>query len=57
MGGDKVGVTQPFIEAIREAETIIAGAPHVESEQDLLEGYDYLSGSIRAALQAAWSRD
>ncbi|MCH8064874.1 MAG: hypothetical protein IIC90_03485 [Chloroflexi bacterium] len=57
MGGDKVGVTQPFIEAVREAETIIAGAPHVESEQDLLEGYDYLSGSIRAALQAAWSRD
>ncbi len=50
-------VTKPFIDAIREAEGIIASAPHVESEQDLLEGYDYLAGSIRAALQVAWSRD
>jgi hypothetical protein len=29
----------------------------VQSEQDLLEGYDYLAGSIRAALQASWSHE
>lgn len=50
-------ITKPFTDAIREAEGIMAAAPHVKSEQDLLEGYDYLAGSIRAALQAAWSRD
>ncbi len=38
-----------------EAETIITGAPHVKTEQDLAEGYDYLAGSIRAALQLAWA--
>lgn len=47
----------PFAEAIGEAERIIAAAPHVRSERDLLEGYDYLAGCIRAALQAAWSHD
>lgn len=49
--------TQSFADAILEAEKIIENAPHVQSEQDLLEGYDYLAGSIRAALQAAWSYD
>jgi hypothetical protein len=48
---------QPLADAIREAESIIRQAPHLQSEQDLLEGYDYLAGSIRAALQAAWSHD
>ncbi|MEU4422520.1 hypothetical protein AB0F81_17970 [Actinoplanes sp. NPDC024001] len=47
--------TQPFADAIREAEQIITGAPHVDSEQDLAEGYDYLAGSIRASLQMAWA--
>jgi hypothetical protein len=50
-------ITQPFAEAIREAEEIVRAAPHVRSEQDLIEGYDYLAGSVRAALQAAWSFD
>lgn len=27
----------------------------MQSEQDLLEGYEYLAGSIKAALQASWS--
>jgi hypothetical protein len=49
--------TGAFGDAVREAERIIASAPHVRSEQDLREGYDYLAGSLRAALQAAWSYD
>lgn len=48
-------VTEPFAEAIAEAEKIIADAPHVVTEQDLVEGYDYLAGSIRASLQMAWA--
>jgi len=50
-------VTQPLTDAICQAESIIRAASHVRSEQDLLEGYDYLAGSIRAALQAAWAHD
>jgi hypothetical protein len=48
-------LTDGFAEAIAEAEKIITAAPHVQSEQDLLEGYDYLAGSIRASLQLAWA--
>ncbi|MFG1927304.1 hypothetical protein [Cryptosporangium sp. NPDC048952] len=47
--------TQPFADAIVEAEKIIADAPHVKTEQDLLEGYDYLAGSIKASLHMAWA--
>ncbi|SNR72120.1 Protein of unknown function [Haloechinothrix alba] len=48
-------VTKPFADAVAEAEEIIKGAPHVRTEQDLAEGYDYLAGSIRASLQMAWA--
>lgn len=48
-------LTDPFAEAIAEAEKIIETAPHVRTEQDLVEGYDYLAGSIRASLQMAWA--
>jgi hypothetical protein len=48
-------LTQPFAEALAEAEKIIAGAPHITSEQDLAEGYDYLAGSIQASLKMAWA--
>ncbi|TQS42700.1 hypothetical protein [Cryptosporangium phraense] len=51
------GFTQPFADAIAEAEKIIADAPHVRTEQDLLEGYDYLAGSIKASLHMAWAYD
>ena len=47
--------TRAFAEALAEAEKIIAGAPHVGSEQDLAEGYDYLAGSIQASLRLAWA--
>ena len=50
-------LTQPFADAIAEAEKIIAGAPHVQTEQDLREGYDYLAGSIEASLRMAWAFD
>ena len=49
------GVTQPFADAVLEAEQVIRDAPHVQSAQDLAEGYDYLAGSIRASLQMAWA--
>jgi hypothetical protein len=48
-------LTESFATAIAEAERIIAGAPHVRTELDLAEGYDYLAGSIRASLQMAWA--
>jgi hypothetical protein len=48
-------LTQPFADAVLEAEKIITGAPHVRTEQDLAEGYDYLAGSIRSSLQLAWA--
>jgi len=48
-------LTQSFADAVLEAEKIITGAPHVRSEQDLAEGYDYLAGSIRSSLQLAWA--
>ncbi len=48
-------LTQSFADAVTEAEKVITGAPHVKTEQDLAEGYDYLAGSIRAALQMAWA--
>jgi len=48
-------LTEPFAEAIAAAEQIITDAPHIRTEQDLAEGYDYLAGSIRAAVQLAWA--
>ncbi|MEU4561587.1 hypothetical protein AB0F72_24665 [Actinoplanes sp. NPDC023936] len=48
-------LTKPLADAIRTAEQIITSAPHVSGERDLAEGYDYLAGSIRGALQMAWA--
>ena len=48
-------LTQSFADAMAEAEKIIASAPHVRTEADLAEGYDYLAGNIRASLQLAWA--
>jgi hypothetical protein len=48
-------LTQSFAEAVAEAERIIVGAPHVRTEADLAEGYDYLAGNIRSSLQLAWA--
>ncbi len=48
-------ITDAFAEAVAQAEEIITTAPHIRSEQDLVEGYEYLAGSIRASLQLAWA--
>jgi hypothetical protein len=48
-------LTQPLAEAIAAAEKIIVDAPHIETERDLLEGYDYLAGTLRAAISSAWA--
>jgi hypothetical protein len=50
-------LTQSLADAIVAAEKIIRDAPHVRSEQDVVEGLDYLAGSLRAAIAAAWSYD
>jgi hypothetical protein len=47
-------LTQSFADAIVEAEKIVRDAPHVRTEQDVVEGLDYLAGSIRAAVASAW---
>ncbi|MGZ6753277.1 MAG: hypothetical protein ACXVEJ_07400 [Nocardioides sp.] len=50
-------LTAPLRAAIEEAERLIAGADVVRTEQDLLEGYQYLSGRIRACVQMAFDHD
>lgn len=50
-------LTQSLADALVEAEKIVADAPHIRSEQDLLEGYEYLAGSLRAAVQSAFAHD
>ena len=50
-------LTAPLREAIAEAEKLISNAEFVKTEQDLLEGYDYLSGRIRMAMQMAFDHD
>jgi hypothetical protein len=50
-------LTSPLQDAIAEAEKLIAGAPFIRTEQDLLEGYDYLAGRIRMAMQMAFDHD
>ena len=51
------GLTKPLQDAIAEAEELIANAPFIKTEQDRLEGYDYLSGRIRMAMQMAFDYD
>jgi hypothetical protein len=50
-------ITQPFLDAIAEAEKLIESAPRIKTDQDLLEGYDYLAGRIRASLQLSFDYD
>lgn len=48
-------LTGPFTAAIAEAEALVQGASFIKTEQDRLEGLEYLAGSIRASLQMAWA--
>jgi hypothetical protein len=50
-------LTAPLRAAIEEAEGLIFNAPFIRTEQDRLEGYDYLSGRIRMAMQMAFDYD
>lgn len=52
-----LGLTGVLQEAIAEAEELIAHAPFIRTEQDRLEGYDYLAGRIRMAMQTAFDYD
>ncbi|MEU0266857.1 hypothetical protein [Nocardioides sp. NPDC006303] len=51
------GLTEPLQRAIAEAEELIANAPFIRTEADRLEGYEYLSGRIRMAMQTAFDYD
>ncbi|MCW2766419.1 MAG: hypothetical protein JWO11_2378, partial [Nocardioides sp.] len=55
--GESGDLTRPLQDAIAEAEKLIEGATFIRTEQDLLEGYDYLSGRIRMAMQMAFDYD
>jgi hypothetical protein len=50
-------LTAPLRQAIDEAESLIFNAPFIKTEQDRLEGYDYLAGRIRMAMQMAFDYD
>jgi hypothetical protein len=50
-------LTRAFTDACHEAEQLIRGASFLKTEQDLVDGLDYLAGSIRASLQMAWAYD
>ncbi|WP_243059608.1 hypothetical protein [Nocardioides sp. SR21] len=54
---ESYGLTQVLQDAIAEAEELVANAPFIKTEQDRLEGYDYLSGRIRMAMQMAFDHD
>jgi hypothetical protein len=40
--------SRPLTDAIAEAEELVAAAPHIETEADLLEGLQYLAGCVAA---------
>jgi hypothetical protein len=54
---EALGLTKVLSDAIAEAEELIANAPFIKSEADRLEGYDYLAGRIRMAMQTAFDYD
>ena len=47
----------PLVEAIAEAERLVAEAPLIESEADLLEGLQYLAGCIAGCTHVAFDYD
>lgn len=49
--------SQPLTEAIAAAEGLVAAAPFIESEDDLLEGLQYLAGGIAACTHMAFDYD
>ncbi|HKP42979.1 hypothetical protein [Mycobacterium sp.] len=49
--------SDPLADAIAEAEKLVAAAPHIETEADLLEGLQYLAGCIAACTHVAFDYD
>ena len=49
--------SQPLADAIAEAESLVAAAPFIESEADLLEGLQYLAGCIAGCTHVAFDYD
>lgn len=49
--------TAAFEAAIGEAEQLIANPPFEATPQEMAEGYEYLAGSIRSAIQMAFDYD
>lgn len=48
-------LTDPLTSAITKVEKLVATAPHIRTEQDLIEGYRYLAGGIAACVHSAWA--
>lgn len=46
-----------FADAVREADRLINNPPFEVTAQEMAEGHDYLAGSIRSAIQAAFDYD
>ena len=46
--------SEPLVSAIAEAEKLVAAAPHIETEADLLEGLQYLAGCVAACTHMAF---
>jgi hypothetical protein len=46
--------SDPLADAIAEAEKLVAAAPHIETEADLLEGLQYLAGCIAGCIHLAF---
>jgi hypothetical protein len=46
--------SDPLTEAIAEAEKLVAAAPHIETEADLLEGLQYLAGCVAGCIHLAF---
>ncbi|MEO9139050.1 MAG: hypothetical protein ABI345_08285 [Jatrophihabitans sp.] len=49
--------SQSFADAVLAGEKIVREAAHIRTEQDLVEGLDYLAGTIRQAIASSWGHD
>ena len=49
--------SEPLVAAIAEAEKLVAAAPHIETEADLLEGLQYLAGCVAACTHMVFDYD
>ncbi|GAB3129638.1 DUF1214 domain-containing protein [Tsukamurella serpentis] len=49
--------SEPLTAAISEAEALVAAAPHIETEADLLEGMQYLAQGVAACVHGAFHFD